>query len=87
MLTTILKADEAVRQIETAIRGNRRVVGVDGFRVVPQGIIAALDLILDVSSEPMEPEEAAIKSIQFIYLNAADDVLFEVVIEDMPDGK
>lgn len=87
MLTAFMKADEAVRQIETAIRGNRRVVGVDGFQVVPQGIIAALDLILDVSSEPMEPEAAAIKSIQFIRLNAAEDVLFEVVIEDMPDGK
>ena len=81
-----LKADDAVRRIEAAVRGNRRVFGVDGFRVVPQGYMAALDLILDVSNEPMEPEAAADKTIQFIRLNAADDILFDVVIEDMPDG-
>lgn len=86
MLTDFLKADDAVRQIEAAVRGNRRVFGVDGFRIVPQGYIAALDLILDVSNEPMEPEAAANETIQFIRSNAADDVLFEVVIEDMPDG-
>lgn len=87
MLTDFLKADDAVRQIEAAIRRNRRVFGVDGFRVVPQGFVAALDLTLDISNELMEPEAAANKSIQFIRSNAADDVLFEVVIENMPDGK
>ncbi|MEI6642339.1 MAG: hypothetical protein WCL10_09895 [Novosphingobium sp.] len=87
MLNDLLKADDAVRQIEAAVRGNRRVFGVDGFRVVPQGYIAALDLILDVSNEPMEPVAAATKTIQFIRLNAADDVLFEVVIEVMSDDR
>jgi hypothetical protein len=55
------------------------VLGIDGFRVVPEGYIASLDLILDLSIAPMPLEEAASRASAFIAHHAAEDVLFEVV--------
>ena len=86
MLTDMLTADEAVKQIGSAVASKRRVLGVDGFRIVPEGYIAALDLILDVSNKPMTFEAAAAKTVEFIRSNTASDVVFEVVIADAPDG-
>lgn len=86
MLTDMLPADEAVKQIEAAVASNRRVLGVDGFRIVPEGYMAALDLILDVSNRPMTCEAAAAKTVEFIQANAASDVVFDVVIADVVDG-
>lgn len=86
MLTNMLTADEAVTQIGSAVASNRRVLGVDGFRIVPEGYMAALDLILDVSNKPMTFEAAAAMSVEFIRSNAASDVVFEVVIADATDG-
>ena len=86
MLTDMLTADEAVKQIESAVASNRRVLGVDGFRIVPEGYEAALDLILDVSNKPMTFETAAARTVEFIRSNEASDVVFEVVIADAADG-
>jgi hypothetical protein len=86
MLTDMLTADEAVKQIGSAVASNRRVLGVDGFRIIPEGYIAALDLILDVSNKLMTFETAAAKTVEFIRSNAASDVVFEVVIADAADG-
>ncbi len=86
MLTEMLSADEAVEQIEAAIKCNRLVLGVDGFRIVPEGYEASLDLILDVSRKPITIEAAAATTIEFIRSNAASDVLFEVVNADAEDG-
>jgi hypothetical protein len=87
MSTDLLKADDAVRLVEVAVKENRRVLGVDGFRIVPQGHIGSLDLILDVSNRPMPAEVAAAITIQFIRSNAADDVMFEVVLGDPSNGR
>lgn len=55
------------------------MLGVDGFRVVPEGHMASLDLILDLSLVPMPVYEASLRASAFIAENAARDVLFEVV--------
>lgn len=86
MLTDMLTADEAVKQIGSAVASNRRVLGVDGFRIVPEGYVAGLDLILDVSNNAMTFEAAAAKTVEFIRCNAARDVVFEVVIANAADG-
>lgn len=61
-------------------------MGVEGFRVVPDGYIAMLDLTLDVSTMAIALDEAAAKTIRFIRANAASDLVFEVVIADAADG-
>lgn len=86
MLSKMLPADEAEKQIGSAVASNRRVLGVDGFRIIPGGYMAALDLILDVSSKPMTFEMAAAKTVEFIRSNAASDLVFEVVIADAARG-
>ena len=86
MLTDKLTAAEAVKQIGSAVAGNRRVLGVDGFRILPEGHKAALDLILDVSNKQMTLEAAAAKTVELIRSNTASDVVFEIVIADAVDG-
>jgi hypothetical protein len=55
---------------------------VDGFRIVPEGYMASLDLVLDVSDKLLTFDVAAARTIEFIRSNAASDVVFEVVIAD-----
>ena len=76
-----MPAADAIAQIKAAARAGRRVLGVDGFKVVPEGHLASLDLILDLSTRPMTHAAAAETAIEFIAARSADDMLFEVVIE------
>lgn len=78
-----LNAENALRMIEAAAAENRRVLGVDGFRIVPDGYVAALDLILDVSPDNAA-EVALAKATAFIRANSSEEVVFELVIESKP---
>jgi transcriptional regulator GlxA family with amidase domain len=80
-----LIAADALERIRSASENGARILGVDGFRVVPEGFIAALDLVLDLSVRSMSIEAAATAAEQFITSRAADDVLFEVVMEGVPN--
>jgi hypothetical protein len=82
MLIEKLIAADAIERIASATGCGGRVLGVDGFHVVPKGFIAALDLILDLSTRSMTPEQAAGEATRFISLHAAADVVFEVVFAD-----
>lgn len=75
-----LNAENALRMIEAAAAENRRVLGADGFRIVPDGYVAALDLILDVSTDNAA-EVALAKATAFIRANSSEEVVFELVIE------
>lgn len=81
-----LIASDAVELIRSAVKNGHRVLGVDGFRVVPEGFVASLDLILDLSVGPTPMLVAATAAIQFVTSHAADDVVFEVVVEDGASG-
>jgi hypothetical protein len=82
MLNDKLDGNEAVRRIRSCAEEGRRILGIDGFRVVPDGHIAALDLILDLSSRPMTLSDAAKQAEEFVRSHRADDVIFEIVVED-----
>lgn len=56
-----------------------QILGVDGFRAVPGGYEASLDLILDLSTKPRSVSEAAAQADAFVRANATDDVTFEIV--------
>ncbi len=49
--------------------------------VVPEGFIAALDLLLDVSGQNLTVEEAAAEAEAFVHAKARPDVLWEVWTE------
>ena len=77
-----LTAAAAVAHVQALLARGHRVLGIDGFRVVPGGHLAALDLILDLSGCHLRVEEAASQALAFIEAHAGDDVLFEVVSDD-----
>jgi hypothetical protein len=58
-----------------------QILGVDGFVVVPEGFIAALDLILDVSERNLTVAQAAAEAETFVNSKARPDVLWEVWTE------
>ncbi|MCW2410583.1 MULTISPECIES: hypothetical protein [unclassified Sphingobium] len=76
-----MSARDAVALITAAGRANCKVLGVDGFQIVPEGHLASLDLILDLSTRPMTRAAAAETAIAFITARSTSDMLFEVVIE------
>ncbi|MEO8454223.1 MAG: hypothetical protein ABI454_03620 [Sphingomicrobium sp.] len=54
------------------------ILGVDGFVVVPDGFVAALDLMLDVSGQNLTAAEAAAEAESFVRSKARPDVVWEV---------
>jgi hypothetical protein len=81
MLIEKLVAADAVERIKSATDRGGRILGIDGFRVVPEGFVASPDLILDLSTRPMARDDAAAAAISFVAVHEARDVVFEVVIE------
>jgi hypothetical protein len=77
-----LTAADAIASIHEKARHGVRILGVDGFTVVPEGFRADLDLILDVSNRPMTAEQAAAESVAFIEKHARSDVIWEVWADD-----
>lgn len=86
MFVERLIATDALERIKAATECGDRVLGVDGFRVVPGGLAAPLNLILDLSVKPMTRELAAAEAAEFVALHGADDVVFEVVVDPNVDG-
>lgn len=72
------KAIAAIRKC--AVEGVQ-VLGLDGFVVVPQGFVAALDLLLDTSNRNLTVEEAAAEAEAFVTARGRPDVLWEIWTE------
>lgn len=79
MIDGIMTGEAALAHIRTLAYQGRRVLGIGGFRVVPEGHMASLDLILDLSIVPMPIEEALSRAGAFVADHDAEGVLFEVV--------
>jgi hypothetical protein len=77
-----LAAAEAISSIRESTRRGVRILGLDGFTIVPEGFRADLDLLLDVSNLPMTSEEAAEASVAFIEQHGRSDVVWEVWTDD-----
>ena len=75
-------AADAIASIRESARAGVRILGLDGFTVVPDGYTADLDLLLDVSNRPMSAEEAAAEAEAFVNANARPDVVWEVWVDD-----
>jgi hypothetical protein len=75
-------APEAIASIRESTRAGVRILGLDGFTIVPEGFRADLDLLLDVSNRPMTAEEAAAEAEAFVNANARPDVVWEVWTDD-----
>jgi hypothetical protein len=75
-------AAEAIASIRERTLAGVRILGLDGFTIVPEGFRADLDLLLDVSNRPMTAEEAASEAEAFVNANARPDVVWEVWADD-----
>ena len=76
-----VKTSEATASIRKCAQDGVRILGVDGFVVVPEGFVAALDLILDVSERNLTVAQAAAEAETFVNSKARPDVLWEVWTE------
>ena len=74
-----MMANAAIERIRAHLERNERILGVDGFRAVPEGITAPIDLILDLSAEGLSSSEAAAEAEAFVTKHAGHDVPFEIV--------
>ena len=77
-----LAASDAIASIREYTSAGVRILGLDGFTVVPEGFRADLDLLLDVSNRPMTAEEAAAEAEAFVNAKARPDVVWEVWADD-----
>jgi hypothetical protein len=57
------------------------ILGVEGFVVVPDGVIAPIDLILDLSSMDVSVSEAAREAEAFVAASARENVVWEIVAD------
>lgn len=55
-------------------------MGADGIEIVSDDFMGRLDLIIDVSGGPITIEAAAEKTIGFVRANAAQNIVWDVVI-------
>jgi hypothetical protein len=72
---------EAIAAIRKCADGGVYIPNLDGFVVVPEGLIAALDLLLDTSDRNFNVEEAAAEAEAFVTANGRPDLLWEVWTE------
>ncbi|MCI4588614.1 hypothetical protein MOK15_00630 [Sphingobium sp. BYY-5] len=80
MSIEMLSTQDALERIKASTQGGQQVLGVDGFKIVPEGYIGLLDLILDLSVHPISPQAAESAALQFVEANARDGVMWEIVI-------
>jgi hypothetical protein len=71
----------AIASIRKCADEGVQILGLDGFVVVPEGFVAALDLLLDVSGRNLTVEEAAAEAEAFVTSKARPDVRWEVWTE------
>jgi hypothetical protein len=72
---------EAIAAIRKCADEGVQILGLDGFVVVPDGFIAALDLLLDTSDRNLTVEEAAAEAEAFVAAKGRSDVAWEVWTE------
>lgn len=76
-----VNTSEAIASIRKYAHDGVEILGVEGFVVVPEGFIAALDLILDVSERNLTLAQVAAEAEAFVNSRARPDVLWEVWTE------
>jgi hypothetical protein len=72
---------EAIASIRKCAEAGVQILGVDGFVVVSEGFVAALDLLLDVSGQNFTVEEAAARAETFVRSKERPEVLWKVWTE------
>jgi hypothetical protein len=72
---------EAIASIRKCAREGVQILGLDGFVVIPEGFVAALGLLLDLSGRNLTVEEAAAEAEAFVTSKSRPDVLWEVWTE------
>jgi len=72
---------EAIAFIRKCADDGVQILGLDGFVVVPDGVVASLDLLLDMSDRDLSVEQAAAETEGFVTANARADVSWEVWTE------
>jgi hypothetical protein len=77
-----VSAAEAIASIHECTGRGVRLLGLDGFTVVPEGFRADLDLLLDVSDRPLTSVQAAAEAEAFIKKHGRPDVVWEVWADD-----
>jgi hypothetical protein len=77
-----VSAAQAIASIHECKARGVRLLGLDGFTVVPEGFRADLDLLLDVSNRPLTQVEAAAEAEAFIKKHGRPDVVWEVWADD-----
>lgn len=76
-----VETSEAIATIRKCADEGVKILGLDGFVVVPEGFIASLDLLLDTSGRNFTVKEAAAQAEGFVTANGRPDVLWEVWTE------
>lgn len=72
---------EAIAAIRKCAAEGVLILGLDGFVVVPEGFVAALDLLLDTSDRSLTVAEAAAEAEAFVTAKGRPNVLWEVWTE------
>lgn len=75
-----VSTSEAIACIRKCAEAGVQILGVDGF-VVPDGFVAALDLLLDVSGQNLTVEQAATEAEMFVQSKGRPDVVWQVWTE------
>lgn len=76
-----VNSSQAIASIRECVEARLPVLGVDGFMVVPDGFVADLDLVLDVSNRNLTIEEAAMEAEAFVVSHERPDLVWEVWTE------
>ena len=76
-----VSTSEAIAYIRKCAEAGVQILGVDGFVVVPDGFVAALDLLLDVSGQNLTVEQAATEAEMFVQSKGRPDVVWQVWTE------
>ena len=76
-----IEGSVAITLIQECAQTGVQIFAVEGFIVVAEGYIAALDLILDLGSQNLTIKEAAAEAEAFVRSKARPDVLWEVWTE------
>lgn len=71
-------SSQAVVDIRKCADEGVQILGLDGFVVVSEGFVAALDLLLDTSNRNLTVEEAAAEAEAFVTAKGRPDILWEV---------
>jgi hypothetical protein len=72
---------DAIAAIRKCAEDGVQIIGLDGFVAVPDGFLAPLDLLLDVSDKGLTADQAAAQAEGFVLLKDRPNVLWEVWTE------